>query len=525
MTAFRSKRIATILAGLGCAVIVGILAIDYTINHFYNTGAYFWDSGMHAYYMSFSEEWPLAHHPAYAEGLTGPGGTFFAIHFQPIFYLATALHFVLYFVPPAAYFCALQGFWFGILAASCFVFFITLSDMTPRSFVVVSIIAIMTSLNGSVLALVGFPHFENAIPALFFAFLAARGLDRPKMAFVLLALALSIREDAGLHIGLLLALLAIAQWVSLRAPEQIRVNLLTAFGCILYSALVFFTQHMFYQGNTTQFSHVYLGNPPFYHLNSELIWNRIHIFLIDKAYATWPILFLLTISTFRRDIILSVAPVSVLPWLLISSLAVSGQAGTLVSYYCFPTIFAIAWPGACYYLARDRSPSAWRRAAWLQIATSALSILLFVFLGAGNHDNTPWRGLGLPPVKAIGRDESALRKVISQRDKLGRLIVDDAVLSLVPEVVGKHEWVLKWAADRSSMLPGAIPCPDVVIYRPGAYDSGNTMQVIRTCGLARSYRLSNTAFVLSSRRDLGIGDVTLLGESDAHLGQSILRTP
>jgi hypothetical protein len=513
-TMFRSYRIATVLSGVGCAVIVGMLVTDYTINHFYKTGAYFWDSGLYTYYMSFSYGWPLRHHPAYALDVGAPGGSFFEEHFQPIFYLATALYRFLPVVPPAAYFCLLQGIWFGALTASCFVFFVDRLYTTPRLLVMASLIAIMTSLNGPVLAWVGFPHVETAIPALFFAFLAARALSRPRAAFVLLALALSIREDAGLHIGSMLALLGIAQWVSRTAQEQIRANLVAAFSCIGYAVLVLIAQYIFYNGEVSHLSHIYLGTPPFHHLNSDMIWSRTHIFLTDKAYAIWPILLLLAVSALKRDIILSVAPIAVLPWLLISLLAVSDSAGTLVSYYSFPTIISIAWPGACHFLSRDRSPSSWWEAAGLQVTTSALSIVLFVLLGAGNHDNAPWRGLSIPPVKAIGSDEATLRQVIGQRAKLGGLIVDDSVLSLVPEVVGKHEWVLKWTSDRSSTPPGSVPCPDVVIYQPGAYDGGNTMQVIRECGLARSYRLSDTPFVLSSHRHVGIGDVTPLVRAD-----------
>jgi hypothetical protein len=492
------------IAAVGSAMLVGLLSFDYTINHFYKIGAPFWDSGHFAYYVAFSTEWPMSFHPAFAGDINAPGGSFFAIHFQPIFYLTTALHHLLSFVPPAAYFSALQGAWLGLLAASCFIFLSNRLGTTPASLVLTSLIAIVTALNGTILSTTGFPHIEIAIPALFFAFLGARGVGKNKIAFILLLMALSIREDAGLHIGAILALLALAQWVSGAGQVLVRANAATASICFVYSIVCFVGLRLFYQGDMSFLSHMYIGSPPFHHLNFDLIRTRIHVFLTDKAYAVWPVLFLLVAAALRRDILLLVAPVAVLPWLMVSLTAVSDMAGTLVSHYAFPTIFPIVWPSACYFLNGDSSPSGWWKAVGMQTITSLSSIVLFVLLGAGNHDNAPWGELHFPPVSAIGRYEAKLRMVIGKRDQLGRLIVDDAVLSLVPETVGKHEWVLKWTSDHDAMPAGSVPCPDSVIYQPGAYGSVNTLRVIRTCGLSRSYRLSDTPYMLSSRNVVDI---------------------
>lgn len=131
----------------------------------------------------------------------------------------------------------------------------------------------------------------------------------------------------------------------------------------------------------------------------------------------------------------------------------------------------------------------------LQLYTSVLSIALFVFLGDFNHDNAPWRGLGVPNFGAIGTYETALRKIIARRNEFGRLMVDDAVASLVPESLTTNEWLYQWTADR-------LPNPDVVVYKDGAWDSANTKRVVGASGLTQRCRIDNTPFLIASSKSL-----------------------
>src|SRR5262249_5804209 len=122
----------------------------------------------------------------------------------------------------------------------------------------------------------------------------------------------------------------------------------------------------------------------------------------------------------------------------------------------------------------------------LQLWTSLLSIMLLVTI------DSPWRGLGIPNLRAIGAYETALRNVISRRAEFGRLMVDDAVASLVPESLMTNEWINQWAVDR-------LPNPDVVIYKDGTWDSTNTLRVIAASGLTQRCRIDNTPFLIVSR--------------------------
>jgi len=188
----------------------------------------------------------------------------------------------------------------------------------------------------------------------------------------------------------------------------------------------------------------------------------------------------LVVAAWKRNILLAVGPLSILPWMLLSLLAVSSAPGDLNGYYSFPVIIAIAWPTIAFAMNREQ------RTLHLQLWTSLLSIMLLVTI------DSPWRGLGIPNLRAIGAYETALRNVISRRAEFGRLMVDDAVASLVPESLITNEWINQWAVDR-------LPNPDVVIYKDGTWDSTNTLRVIAASGLTQRCRIDNTPFLIVSR--------------------------
>jgi hypothetical protein len=461
-----------------CFLICAVLVSDYTLNHFYRAGAYFWDSGHLAYKYAFSTSWPMLESP-FLHRAPHERYVYFQIHFMPIFYVTSALHQALSFIPAAAYVSLLQGVWSGLLALSVFM-------MYARSYNLVLIIVatFTTAFCGPVLSTIGFPHIELAIPALFLFFLALRSAGYRISSCIALGLCLLVREDAGLHAGAALSLLAVAQWGSNEPRAVVRENVLIALICFAYSFSALTFQNLFYPAPFGYLKKVYLGDPIGSHLSLELVLHRVPVFFIDKAYVTWPLIILLAVAAWKRNAILAVGPASVLPWMLLSVLAASIFPGSLTSHYSYPVIIAIAWPSVAFSMNRARLS--------LQLFTSILSIVLFVSLGRWNHDDAPWRGLGVPNFGAIGTYETALRKVIARRNEFGRLMVDDAVASLVPESLMPDEWANQWAPDR-------LPNPDVVVYKSGARDSATTMQVIDASGLTQRCRINNTPFLIASR--------------------------
>src|SRR5262249_42205654 len=145
---------------------------------------------------------------------TRPRPTFFSIHFMPIFYLTSALHNLVSFVPPAAYFALLQGAWAGLLGLSAF-----LLCAAPTGNFIAALTALATALCGPMLAAISFPHVESAIPALLLLFFALHARGYALASYFILGICLLVREDAGLHAAAFMTLLAGAQWVS-GAPRQ-----------------------------------------------------------------------------------------------------------------------------------------------------------------------------------------------------------------------------------------------------------------------------------------------------------------
>ena len=197
------------LFAFACFLICAALVSDYTLNHFYRTGAYLWDSGEFAYYTSFSTSWPMSGLPILHRQPNALPASYFTIYIMPIFYVTSALHQALSFIPAAAYFSFLQGVWTGLLGLAVFV-----ACARSHNLVLTTITALATAFCGPVLSAIGFPHVEIAIPALLLFFLALRSSGYRTGSYVALGLCLLVREDAGIHAGIVLILLALAQRIS-----------------------------------------------------------------------------------------------------------------------------------------------------------------------------------------------------------------------------------------------------------------------------------------------------------------------
>ena len=131
--------------------------------------------------------------------------------------------------------------WSGLLALSVFIV-----CARSHNLVLVIIATLTTAFCGPVLSTIGFPHTELAIPALFLLFLALRSVGYRASSYIALGLCLLVREDAGLHAGAVLILLAVAQWASGESREAVRENVLIAIICVVYSFSWLVFQNLYY---------------------------------------------------------------------------------------------------------------------------------------------------------------------------------------------------------------------------------------------------------------------------------------
>lgn len=465
------------LAGLLCFVLPAACVTGYTLDHFYTSGAFVWDSGLFAHFAAFTDRWPMLWPDFLHRDPDAPRLTFFSIHFMPIFYVASALYSLVPFVTPAAWFAFLQGLWSGVLGLAVF-------WLCARSagLALAIVTALATAFCGPMLAALWLPHVEMAIPAFFVLFFALRASGHRLAAWLALALCLSIREDAGLHASAFLILLVLAQWLSQAPRDVIRSNLLAIVVCLVYALGALALQHFVYPSQTSSLKRVFLGDPVGAHMTWQLVAERVPRLLIDWGYVVWPPLILMAIALWKRNLVLLAGALAPGPWVALALLAVRDTA--LVAYYAFPLVVTIAWPT----MVKPREPFATR----LQLVLAAVSILLFAMIGGPNQDRAPWRTFVFSDWSAVGRHETVLRDAVGRRGEFGRLMLDDAVASLVPEAAGLNEWTLQWAVDR-------LPNPDVVIYRQGGRDGAETAKVIAASGLTHTCRIVGTPFMVASR--------------------------
>jgi len=417
--------------------------------------------------------------PFYHKVQGAPPFSFFHVHIQPIFYLLSGFKRVFADgIPAAAYYTLVQGMISGFLGLA--VYLACLSGMGV-AFALLS--AVATALCGPMLASVGFPHIELAIPALFLLSLTLILRGATIFGYVVLALCLLVREDAGLHAGAALILLALAQRIEKVSKLAILQVAGAGVACLAYSTLALAVQYVWFPVAESRLFQVYLGSPIGAHISMALIAERLELFVVDKAYATLPLTLVLGWAAWKRSYILAVGPLSVLPWTLMSLLAAQAAAA-FSSFYAFPLVIGIAWPSIA--LGLTCVPR------YLQLLTSSASIILFVALASGNNDDAPWRGIAWPDLNASGAYETALESAVARRFEYGRLMVDNAVASLIPNSLRTNEWAYQWAHD-------SLPNPDVIIYWENGWDWPVTKKVVDAASLTHTCKIRGTPFVVASR--------------------------
>ena len=437
--------------------------------HFYVRGAFVPDSGQLAYLLWHSDlglTEPLA---------LGGGGSYFAIHVVPLFWLISAVSWA---VPAtmAGFFALFIGFCHAMLAGSI-VWLLIGAYRTPPW--IAALLGIGFACSGLAIAIARFPHFETLIPAFFLLFVTARRLGHPRLAILFFALGLATREDAGLHYAAILLL--IAAWNRWNGAEW-----RFAVAALVYVAAVMVVQRLLFPG-TSAFVRVYLGDPPLAHLTAasmtmhvlNVFFNRLYLLLPFFGVCVWAIL--------ARNRAILLGYVASLPWLCVQLLAVSEAASMLSSYYAFPFLIAMAWP-----LYADARPVAF---AGLLVLSFAPSIV------PHNPGNLflPEAVLQAPSAASQAAMEQAVAAIVAARPALGRVLADTSVAALAPNGFSRAEVLYGDRNDRQEP-------PDTVAFMTEGYDASRLRAID---GLTWRYTMPGTPIHLASRRSLD--DVPALG--------------
>ena len=379
--------------------------VGYNLQLFYRRGAGD-NSGWFAWLASNAHAWPM----------TNPdviGGNFLSSHMSPIFFVTTALLQPLSDLPVAVRFCLLISLWAPILWLALFVLLDRFAAITFGQRCAASL---LLTFSGIMLSMLGFPHIEMLIPALGLLAIAiclrAESASGWAGAGVIALLALTIREDAGMHLFLvLLAMASVSNWAGDRRTMW-RLLGLAAFA-ITGSILALWVQRQGVPGGGQQLGNVYLGQPALAHVSVAGLARRLVYWCTRREYIFLPLLTLL-IAASRcglGDYRLLLGVALSLPWLALSLVAAAQQAGDLWSYYSFPLMFMLLWP----LLLSQSGPPASRRLLLLQIVMGGLSTAAFVAVGllpnvgdGGSHDKAPWTHLWPPSPTSIRLTEVSL---------------------------------------------------------------------------------------------------------------------
>jgi hypothetical protein len=468
--------------------------------HFYARGSFVLDTGLLGSLMWHSDA-------ALTQPASLGGASFFGTHVPLLFLLTSALSWWLPFSMPQ-FFAGFVGFSHALLALA--VFWLLVEGFGLRRGAgpwIAALAALGFAFSGLAIAIARYPHFETLIAAFFLLFAVAQLLGHPRLAVVFFVLGLATREDAGFHYLAVLGLLVtlnVACGVPLR---QQRTECSFALAALFCAIAVMAAQRLVFPG-TSAFARVYLGDPPLAHLSAGLIAQRIHFFVVGRPYILYPALGTCLWAVRARNPCIVLAFAAGIPWLLLHLLAKSPLAGTLVSYYAFPFLIALAWPLLAVMRQRQRTGNAGDPTS--VIAGFALLLALSFFPAIGIHDpgRLPLpRAFWDPPSRAQqAATDGAVAAISAARPMLGRLLVDNSVAAIAPNGFTQSEVPF---LQGDGTAPGeATTSPDTVIFFAEGYDARRLRAIADAAGLTRRYAIPGTQIHMAARQRLE--DVPLL---------------
>lgn len=311
------------LLGWGLPLLVAAIpaAAFYTLGlrSFYVNGGWWGDAGVLASVM-WHNGWLLK------TPMVSGGQSFLATHMALVFWITSGLSWLLPFTR-VQFFALFLGAVQALMALPVYVLLVRLGVARLWA----AVLAILFAFNGIVLAASCNPHFELLIVASGMAFLAALACGRAWLAWLFFGLCLITREDAGIHLGLLLlAGVAALRWQGVKW-SQLRPLLIFAAVALAWSGLCVATQRLIFPGAGAM-GNVYLGNPPFAELTPALLATRLIFYCVYRLYLVVPFALALVLAARWKMSGVAAGFVSCMPWLGLNWFAASSIASTFSNY-------------------------------------------------------------------------------------------------------------------------------------------------------------------------------------------------
>jgi hypothetical protein len=407
-----------------CAAVVRFI-----LNHFFGHAPYLLDSGWYSDIIYRAGLFP--HNPPLA---CNYAVWYFGVHFSPLISVVSILSYLAPF-PRIEWYAIFEAFVFLPFGIATY---LLASRIEPagllRRLPVTVPAALAFTFSGLVVKMIPYPHYEGAIAGFICLLLVALVTGRMKLAWLFLALALAVREDAGVHTACALAPMVYLRWRGLELAAS-RRTLLVMVGVSLASTVIgVVCQKLVFHGAAIM-SSVYLGDPIYNHLNRAVLVERVHHFIDVCQVLYYPFLATCVLAAARRDPRYLLGWAVTVPWFVLNFLAAQPQKATFESYASFPFVVSTFW---VYVYGAALAPQH-RRVRAIVIEAVFAGICLTATIGL----DRAW-----PEMVAFSRrefvhkqpmDRAATHRFVKalgeHRDELGRLYADYPIAALALEAL------------------------------------------------------------------------------------------
>lgn len=365
----RRDRIWTAIA-YAPVLLVAYVSFVYVWNFFYAWKPVLYDAGWFAYL-----EWHNGVLPKSPHVLAYEVVDFWGWHVSPLVSLGSILSYA-FPLDRADWYCVFQA---AIHVPYAFAVPL-LVRRDARSSLWLALVAAVCSIaffyGGQVVQGAAFPHFENFASAGMAIMLAALATGRERLAWCGLLMSVATREDGGLHAGMFLLAVLASDLTKRPFPiARARVVRMTIVAFAL-TAIALVIQNKFFV-TPGAWERELVGKPPYAHLTSALLRQRIDDFMRLDAFVWAPLLGTALVAVARRDVRYLFGWIATAPWFLLNFTAKQEFKADFELYTGFPFIGSVFWVGA-YAIAGER-----RRPLHPMLAVATLSALSLLGLYTG----------------------------------------------------------------------------------------------------------------------------------------------
>jgi hypothetical protein len=491
----RERRVCKFAAYAIAALVPALYYADAILAMFYVHGAPYDDLGLFAQVVH-RNDLALSSPPAHI------GVGYFHTHVAPALVVVTGLSWL---VPldATAFYAAFYAAIHGLLAVALVHALISIGGLghSGARSRVAGELALAAAI-GIALALSAIPanaawlgHYEMVIPALVLLFFVFLVRGRTLAAAIALGSLLALREDAGLHVAVLLVPLLFLDRA--HAPSDLRRRARTfAAIAVLGSTLAFAIHAVFLSGHDV-FGLVYAGDPPFAHLTLEELGARLSFIVVHRPYLWAPAVLALVFAARTRDAHLAAGWLAQLPWLALQLSAAHESIARLYAHYPFPLLVSIGWPLVALGWRRGGDASQRERRTAIALTAACIALSLFGYWqdrGVVLAAASPEVGGLVAPAKLLRTRDATERfvdDIRARRTALGRIVATDTAVALAGDLVENQ--------DRIRAHTAALPYVDAVLYFEGDPHAGEAREAARAHDLAIEEHPAGQRLVLLHR--------------------------